>query len=419
MSASDDALHNLTAQWYNSLVTALSLSPKDFQIAQGDLLVPTSTERLWDMMDQVPSESIAQYYAPSTVDTFSSEYQTILSYLHEPASEAFKTAMADNYASWQTAEAAYVAANGATILANPPTSVTQALTGYFDIWSAETMDPGLAASCATLYAAIYDNPVYIAQLLIRHLSPGAATAFTMTQEQLVTDLARGPSVSFSMDSATASTDLTNSWTSSSSSDGGTYFYTSSSSSDATDFTQKFASSGVSVSTTYQHVVTVPIQALSSGSVTDSGTDYSPWFYPAALTAAFRDDSGATWGDPTKWSEFFGSDGTLQYVATALIVVDGISQTVRSNVSYTADEQTYAHSESHEGYGCWPYYVSNDSSSTTTTNTTFDDQGQMSVETSSPLGNPIVIGVLVSAIEDLDTAAMEAVAPAEREPEPAE
>ena len=101
------------------------------------------------------------------------------------------------------------------------------------------------------------------------------------------------------------------------------------------------------------------------------------------------------------------------------MVDGISQTVRSNVSYTADEQTYAHSESHEGYGCWPYYVSNDSSSTTTTNTTFDDQGQMSVETSSPLGNPIVIGVLVSAIEDLDTAAMEAAAPAEREPEPAE
>jgi hypothetical protein len=61
MSASDDALHTLTAQWYNSLTTALSLSPQDFQIAQGDLLVPTSTERLWDMMNQVPSESIAQY----------------------------------------------------------------------------------------------------------------------------------------------------------------------------------------------------------------------------------------------------------------------------------------------------------------------------------------------------------------------
>lgn len=419
MSASDDALHNLTAQWYNSLATALSLSPKDFQIAQGDLLVPTSTERLWDMMDQVPSESIAQYYAPSTVDTFSSEYQTILAYLHEPASEAFKTAMADNYAAWQTAEAAYVAANGAAILANPPTSVTKALTGYFDIWSAENMDPGLAASCATLYAAIYDNPVYIAQLLIRHLPPGAPTAFTMTQEQLVADLARGPSVSFAMDSATASTDLTDSWTSSSSSDGGSYFYTSSSSSEATDFSQKFASSGVSVSTTYQHVVTVPVQALSSGSVTDSGTDYRPWFYPAALTAAFEDETASTWTDPTKWSEFFGSDGTLQYVATALIVVDGISQTVTSNVSYTADEQTYAHSESHQGYGCWPYYVSNDSSSTTTTNTTFNDQGQMSVETSSPVGNPIVIGVLVSAIEDLDTARLETADQVEREPELAE
>ena len=66
-----------------------------------------------------------------------------------------------------------------------------------------------------------------------------------------------------------------------------------------------------------------------------------------------------------------------------------------------------------------YYVSNDSSSTTTTNTTFNDQGQMSVETSSPVGNPIVIGVLVSAIEDLDTARLETADQVEREPELAE
>jgi hypothetical protein len=402
MSASDDALHNLTAQWYNSLTAALSLSPKDFQITQGDLLVPTSTERLWDMMNQVPSESIAQYYTPSTVDTFSSDYQSILSYLQEPASEAFKTAMSTDYAAWQTAEQAYVAANGATILANPPTSVTKALTGYFDVWSAENMDPGKAASCATLYAAIYDNPVYIAQLMIRQLSPGAPTAFTMTQEQVIADLGHGTSVTFSMDSATASTDLSNSWTSSSSSDGGTYFYTSSSSSEATDFTQKFASSEVTVSTTYQHVVTVPVQPLSSGTVADGGADYSAWFYPAALTAAFQDDTSSTWSDPTKWSEFFGSEGSLQYVTTALIVVDGITQTITSNAAYTADEQTYAHSESHEGYGCWPYYVSSDSSSTATSNTTFNDQGQMTVTINSPVNNPVVIGVLVSAIKDLDT-----------------
>jgi hypothetical protein len=419
MSASDDALHTLTAQWYNSLTTALSLSPQDFQIAQGDLLVPTSTERLWDMMNQVPSESIAQYYAPSTIDTFASEYQTILGLLHEPASEAFVTAMGSNYATWQGAEASFVAANGAIILANPPTSVTNALTGYFDVWSAENMDPGLAASCATLYAAIYDNPIYIAQLLIRHLPPGAATAYTMTQEQLVADLAKGPLVTFSMESATESSDLTNSWTSSSSSDGGSYFYTDSSSSQATDFDQKFAGSGVSVTTTYQHVVTVPVQALSSGTVTDSGTEYRPWFYPAALTAAFEDDTSSTWSDPTKWAEFFGPDGALQYVATALIVVDGITTVVTSQASYSEAEQTYAHSEHHEGYGCWPYYVSNDSSSTNTTDPSFSDSGQMTVQTTSPVGNPVVIGVLVSAIKSLDTAAVATADQMERESEPAE
>lgn len=404
MSATDDTLHNLTAQWYNSLTTALSLSPDDFQLAQGELLTPTSTERLWDMMNQIPTESIAQYYTPATTNTFSSDYQSMMSYLHAPAQQAFQNAMgSDNYAAWKAAATAYLTdpANAAAIKAAG--GAAQALLAYFGTWSAINLDPGTAAECTTLYGATYDNPVYIGTVVLFNLKPGAAVPYTETHPQLLSDLGQGPSVSFSMNSATASSSLSDSWTSSTSSDGGTYFYTVDSSSEATDFTQKFASSGVNVQTTYQHVLTVPIQALASGSVSEGTATYAPWFYPAALAAAYQDPSGDLWSDTSQWNRFFGPTGAMQYVATALVIVDGVQHTVTSNASYSSAEQTYAHSQSSSDYGCWPYYVSNSSSSTTQTSTTFSDSGQMTVTTTSPVGNPLVIGVLVSPIKDLETA----------------
>lgn len=420
MSSSDDTLHNLTAQWYNALTTALSLSPQDFQLAQGELLTPISTERLWDMMNQIPTESIAQYYTPATTNTFSSDYQSLLSYLHAPAQKSFQDAMGANYSAWKAAAAAYLGdpANAAAIKAAG--GPAQALLAYFGTWAAINLDPGTAAECTTLYAASYDSPVYIADLVMFNLKPGAAAPYTMTQPQLVADLARGPAIQFTMDSATQSSDLSNSWTSSTSSDGGTYFYTVDSSSEATDFTQTFASGGVTVETSYEHVLTVPVQALATGTVLDSQTTYLPWFYPAALAAAYQDQGSDLWSDTAQWARFFGPDGSLQYVATALVVVDGVTQTVTSQATYDTAEQTYAHSQSSSNYGCWPFYVSRSSSSTTQTSTTFDDAGQMTVTTTSPVGNPLVIGVLVSPIKALETAlaaAAEGSPVAAREPAP--
>jgi hypothetical protein len=420
MSASDDTLHNLTAQWYNSLTTALSLSPSDFQLAQGELLTPTSTERLWDMMNQIPTESIAQYYTPATTNTFSSDYQSMMSYLHAPAQKAFQDAMGDNYAEWKAAATAYLMdpANAAAIKAAG--GAAQALLAYFGTWSAINLDPGTAAECTTLYAATYDNPVYIGSLVLFNLKPGAAIPYTVSHSQLISDLGQGPSVSFAMDSETESSELTNSWTSSTSSDGGTYFYSTSSSSAATDFTQTFASSGVTVQTTYQHVLTVPVQALATGTVVEGATTYLPWFYPAALATAYQDPGSDLWSDTAQWARFFGPTGALQYVATALIVVDGVTHTVTSDATYSTAEQTYAHSQSSSSYGCWPYYVSNSSSSTTQTSTTFDDAGHMTVTTTSPVGNPLVIGVLVSPIKDLETAlaaAAEATPQVAKQPSP--
>ena len=77
-----------------------------------------------------------------------------------------------------------------------------------------------------------------------------------------------------------------------------------------------------------------------------------------------------------------------------------STVTTSSQSFSTAEQTYAEQQSNEGYGCWPYYVSNSSDNTTRTSTTFNSSSNLVVTTTSAPGNPIVIGVLVSSVEDL-------------------
>ena len=388
MSVSDDVMNTVTAQWYNTMAKGLNLATADFQIAQGTLVVPGNSKGLWDMMDQVPTDSIAQFYTPSTIKTFSGEYQSVMSAVKISGNTAFESAMG---------------ANLATVFAAMPGSMTKAQMAYFDEWSSLNMDPSAAAQCSALFAAIYDNPIYIGQQLLQlNLTAGAEVPFVYGEKRMQGLLAGSTGSSFGMSSATASSDITGAWSSSFDSAGGTYFYTKSSSSEATDFSQTFASSEVAVTASYGKAVTVPIQPLSTGTLTDGGETFQPWFYGAALAAAYEDSSSATWTNPAQWATFFGPTGSFQFVATALVIVDAITHTVTSSAAYSTAQQTYAHQQSNDDYGCWPYYVQHDSSSTVQSTPSFSASGQMTTTTTSAAGHPIVVGVLVSTIKDLIT-----------------
>ena len=425
MPATDTALANLDAQWYNSLVAALTLSPSEFQVAQGNLLVPEGSEQMWQLMDQIPIDATTQYYTPDSVTALSSLYRTILGDTKAPQNDSFVTAMGASYSDWQAAELAYYIANKPFAT---PTAQFEALTAYFSEWSSIYMDPSQGATCYTLYAPIYDNPTFVGQQLINNLSSatGAVAAYNLPYSRLLDELKVAGDKTLSLNSSTTSSDTSNSWASSSSSTGGSYFYSTSSSSQSSDFTQKFAGSGVTVETSFAHAITIPVTPLSSGVIVDTTVNdpsnptghFGPWFYPGALTQAYQNNNADVWHDPSQWNKFFSDTGSLQYLVTSLIVVDGISQVVTSDAVYTDDDQSYAHSEESEGYGCWPYYVSNSSSSTTQTHHHFDDEGHLKVTTTSPVGSPVIIGVLVSSGKALETGTAGA-AEAEVEAEPAE
>lgn len=402
MSDPGTVLDTVNAKWYNTLAKELNLSVEEFQLCQGDVILPRTTDELWDMMDALPADTVIQYYSPDTLVSLSSQYTSLLSFVQASSVADLNKAMgADNTKSWAAAKSAYFKANPSAF-SDSAIVLQTALQNLFQNWSMAELvpNPGSAAQCYTLYRAGFENPIYIAQELQLNLPLGGPAAFNQTYEGVLGDIGVAPGVNFTMESAQASSDISNSWANSSSSTGGTYFYSKSSSSASTDFSQTFASSSFTVAVSYEHFINVAALPLSGESIDADKTTYLPWYYGAALAYAYNNKTAAVWTDLTQWDALFGPEGSMQYVVTSLIIADGTSTITTSSQAFSTAEQTYANAQSNEGYGCWPYYVSNSSDSTTNTSTTFNASSNLVVTTTSALGNPIVVGVLVSSVKDL-------------------
>ena len=57
-SAAGEAMGTLTEQWYNALVTGLSLNPDNFQLFQGSESIGDTSEFIWNILDAIPPKSI-------------------------------------------------------------------------------------------------------------------------------------------------------------------------------------------------------------------------------------------------------------------------------------------------------------------------------------------------------------------------
>ncbi|MEB0302418.1 hypothetical protein, partial [Mucilaginibacter sp. 5C4] len=95
-----------------------------------------------------------------------------------------------------------------------------------------------------------------------------------------------------------------------------------------------------------------------------------------------------------WDKAFGAAGFLQRMATALVVADGINITIVSAATFSTSDQTTITAAASGGF--WPFFSASGQGGSSTT-VTFDDQGRMTATTSSPLGNPQILGVLQSSV----------------------
>ncbi|WP_288588799.1 hypothetical protein [uncultured Methylobacterium sp.] len=220
------------------------------------------------------------------------------------------------------------------------------------------------------------DPVFAAQINVTPYKPVGTGSVDFSQgfSKLKQLLQKAPSRSFSIAASNWNSDVSKSWTQSSNSG---FFGLWGGSSSQSSISEKFASGGVALDASFDHVLPF----------TPTPGD---WYTSSALGLAFHNQSGAPW-DPVKpinWANTFGPQGNMQRFMASLIVVSGMTIVVTSSASYSSDEQTQITSNSSSGM--WPFYTGG-GSGTSSTHASFNTAGNMVVKIASKAGVPVVIG----------------------------
>ncbi len=384
MSALSNAMKTLTEQYYNAIVTQLNLNDQQFQLAQGNVALPATTQNIWSTMDQVPPLSICGNWTPGSHNTFSSQYGGVLSRVHDASSDQFQAAMGDYYSAWM-----------AYLKENPP-SGDKTIIQIFSGWAYTNMPPDQANKLIGLFQAALNGPITQAQMA--WAAAGGQTgvkAYTNTVESITNTISSAPSGSVTLDAATQSSDTTHSWAVGAVEGFYDIFFGTGEGSYDKVSSEVIASS-LNFDIEFKHVSTIPVTPLSQGQVIAGPDTFKPWYIPNALTTAYSNNNGDTWqaGTPD-WTTYFGPQGSLPRAVDALIVVDGITITLTSAKSIATSDHTEIKAAFEAGF--FPFFgVAGEGG--WTHEKTFDDEGRLAVSASCTVGHPQILGILQSPID---------------------
>ena len=363
--------------FYNALSQGLGFPPGSaFQISQpSPPLVPGAhqDQAVWNYFNLIPPFSLTNDYVQSGGNQFFSNYSGLLSTL-QGAPNTFE----------QDVGPACNAAWNAYAMTLPLTVTLNMLPAIFQRWAALNGYMSVANKGASDLAAMILDPVTAAQLALlpyAGTSPTNPPNWDAGYNDLVQILGAAPSRAFSFNSSTANSNVSNTWCNGSQS---AFFGLWSNSSSSSSQSQTFASSGVTVSASFQHVT--PFTAVPG-----------PWYSSAVMGEAFSNQSGPPWvKGPINWNNTFDSStGNLARFASNIIVASGMYIEVVSQASFSQADQSSIQSAS--SAGMWPFYSQN-SNSGTNTSASFNNNGNMTVIITSQPGVPIVLGVNVEPVE---------------------
>jgi hypothetical protein len=388
-SAAGEAMGTLTEQWYNALVTGLSLNPDNFQLFQGSESIGDTSEFIWNILDAIPPKSINNYYNPNQGNNFSQDYQAVIANLKPISDTSFQTCMGDYYPEWMT----YLKSSDC------PSDIFDSadkMSSGFKKW-AMINAPSQSGCSASLIQSFYNDVVTIANTMYASAqTAGKGYAYNVTIADLTTAIASAPGKNFTMDSKTESSSVSHTWAEGSTSVlydifsfGGGASYDK--------LTTDATSAGLKIDASFKHVTTLPGGPLAKVSSDPILSKYTPWYNSAAFGRAYGTKDNTVWknGSPS-WETTFGSDGNMQRVADAIVVVDGIDITITSETSYSSSEQETITGQASAGVG--PFFEASGSGGSST-DVSFSDSGAMTVKITSPAGNPQLLGVLVTDTKD--------------------
>lgn len=386
-TAAQQAMETLTAQWYNAVVAGCGLDRGTFQLCQGNVAIGSTSETMWNFFDVVPPASVTNFYNPSQANVFSSDYGAVVNNLVPQNSNSFQTAMGDYYAQW----VAYLHSTPA------PTMPTGGILALFQQWAEFNLPPNQAQACYTDYQQVAQGAVPVAvQMWIAAGGAGAQMAYNSTIAQLLSALQGVAGKSFTMSSATESSDVSDTWAKGSVG-GWVDIFAGEAGGEWDDFTTSIAKSGVEVKASFTRLATFTAGPLAKASKDPILSAYTPWYWEPALNLAFQNNNNLVWqkSAPT-WDNTFGPTGNLLRTTGAIVVVDGVSVTVAAQTNFDSAQQQEVKAQAEAGF--WPFFEAS-ASGGWQNDVEFDDHGLMSMTSTSPTGNPQVLGAIVTPIQD--------------------
>lgn len=383
MGQVDNAMETLTAQWYNSLVTGLGLDPQQFQLYQGTNSMASNSQTMWNIFNAVPPTSINNYYDPAQLNQMSSDYNLILEALKASDDSDFKKCMGDEYNNWQE-----------YFIDHLPDELTAvSVSKVFKKWSI-VFAPS-KSSCVSALTKSFINPIALAIIMFEKAN--GKYAWNQTGAALKTALKKGAYKNFTMESKTASSDVSHTW---SKGKRRVFFGIFNKDTSSDKLSQKIASSELSINATFNKMTTFAAGPLAQAVRDDKELKaFNPWYNSATLSLAYQTKGDKVWNPekPTTWEKAFGSDGFLQRIASAIVVADGVTITMSSKSSFSTDEQSKIKNSS--SGGCWPFYRGSGESGSET-KVTFDDDGKFTITTIIAAGNPQILGILQSPLKNI-------------------
>lgn len=380
------AMQNLTAQWYNTVTTGLGLDPSTFQLFQGSAPLSSTSESLWNILDVVPPATVNNFYNPSQANVFSTDYGAVINNLKPQNASAFQNLMGDYYSQW----VAYLKSTP------PPTIPPGGMTALFYNWSQMNMPPGQAQQAYTAYQQIAQGvvPVAVQMWLNAGGSAGGVKAYNNTITALQNALLSAPPKTVQMNSSTETTDLSHTWAGGSI--GGAFdFFSGEASTNYDQLTTSLSAAGIQVNATFDHVVTFTAAPLSKTSTDPILSQYQPWYSSAALNLAYQNNNNVVWSNtPPTWQNTFGPNGNMLRTASSLVIVDGININMSSNVAFSSSQQTQFAAAAKAGF--WPFFQASAQGGWNHA-TSFNANGNVTVKSTCPTGNPNILGVLVTPI----------------------
>jgi hypothetical protein len=285
---------------------------------------------------------------------------------------------------------------------NGQTSLPQGgILSLFQTWSTLHMPAGQAQLCVSDLEQILDNPISVAQSMWHSALGAGVFAYSISIETVRNLLSEAPSGTVAMNSLQQSSNTSGTWAQGAVTAADDLFNISGEAS-FSDLTSSLLQAGLNITAQFQNVATMSAAPLSQPSSDPNPplNNAQPWFNPAAFQMAFQNPS--LWNNqPPSWSSMFGPNGSLQRTCSALVIVDGVTITITSNVGFSASEKTQFEAAAKVGF--WPFFASQTATGWVN-NISWDDSGNLTYTVSSPPGtsNQLVLGAIVTPISSIFT-----------------